>query len=97
MPNPTDRPSLKTSLEDLYQPKRVGGDFDAKNITTNGQSPIINSVQSALHTPRGFKTKMMDGSTQMFEAMGNKSLETSKYVKGFSNVKYGDLINAKGK
>ena len=98
MPNQTDRPSLTKTLEQRYADQHVGGAFDAKAITTNGKhSPIDNSTLSALHTTRGFKTRMGEQETELNEAKGESSLQSSLMMKGFNNIKYGDSINAKGK
>jgi hypothetical protein len=98
MPNAQERPSLTKTLEQRYADQDVGGAFDAKAITTNGKhSPIENSTLSALHTVGGFKTKMLEQQTELDEAKGVSSKESSLMMKGFSNVRYGDTINIKGR
>lgn len=98
MPNPTDRPSLTKTLEQRYAEQHAGGAFDAKVITTNGKhSPIENSTLSALHTTRGFKTLMGEQQTELNEAKGQSSLQSSLMMKGFNNIRYGDSVNAKGR
>ena len=92
-----NRPSLTTNLEQKYKTEHVGGSFDAKSITTDGKhSPILGSIQSARYTKAGFKTKMLDGQTELYEAQGTTSKESSIYMKGFSNVRYGDVSSARG-
>jgi hypothetical protein len=98
MPNPTDRPSLTKTIEQRYAEQHVGGAFDAKAITLGGKhSPIDNSTLSALHTTPGFKTQMGEQETELNEAKGQSSLESSLMMKGFNNIRYGDSVNAKGK
>jgi hypothetical protein len=98
MPNANNRESMNKTLVDRYNDQHVGGAYDAKAITKDGKhAPIENSAQSAQHTTAGFKTSMPPQGTELNEAKGNSSLETSLYIKGFSNVKYGDVVNAKGK
>lgn len=93
MPNSTDRKSLSVSLEKRYETQHAGGAFDAKNIKTKDLVPLINSVQSAQHTQAGFRARMIEGNTELFEAMGESSLESSLLIKGFNNTKYGDTVN----
>lgn len=98
MPNPTDRPSLTKTLEQRYKDQKVGGAYDAKNIINTGvHSPIENSTLSALHTRPGFKTLMGEQETELNEAKGESSLQSSLMIQGFNNTKYGDTSNAKGK
>ena len=98
MPNPTDRPSLTKTLEQRYADQHAGGAYDAKTIITSGQhSPIENSTLSALHTRAGFKTLMGEQETELNEAKGGSSQQSSLYMQGFNNTKYGDTSNAKGK
>jgi hypothetical protein len=98
MPNANKRESTTKSLVQRYEEQHVGGAYDAKAITKGGKhAPIENSAQSARHTTAGFKTAMGDQQTELNEAKGTTSLESSLYIKGFTNVKYGDIVNAKGK
>jgi hypothetical protein len=98
MPNPVDRPSLTKTLEQRYAEQKVGGAYNAKDITIGGKhSPIENSTLSGLHTVPGFKTSMMEQQTEFNEAKGESSLQSSLMIKGFNNTKYGDISNAKGK
>jgi len=98
MPNPIDRPSLTKTLEQRYADQNVGGAYDAKNITIGGKhSPIENSTLSGLHTTPGFKTEMGEQQTELNEAKGESSQQSSLMIQGFNNIKYGDVSNAKGK
>ena len=98
MPNTQERPSISTTLEQKYNDQHVGGAFDAKAIVVDGtRSPLQNSVLSTLRTPAGFKTKAIEGLTELKEINGESSLETSLYVKGFNNTRYGDSIAARGR
>lgn len=98
MPNSVERPSLTKTLEQRYHDQSVGGAYDAKNIITSGQySPIEGSTLSALHTKAGFRTQMLEQQTELNEAKGNSSLQSSLMMKGFNNTKYGDVANARGK
>ena len=98
MPNANNRESLAKTLTQRYEEQHVGGAYDAKSIPWVGHyAPIENSAQSAKHTVAGFRLVMPVQETELNEAKGNSSLESSLYIKGFSNTKYGDVVNAKGK
>jgi hypothetical protein len=89
MPNENKRPSITKTLLQRYEEQRVGGAYDAKAIVTNGQySPIEDSTLSALHTKPGFKTRMLDQQTELKEAQGSTSLQSSLMLKGFNNDRY---------
>lgn len=93
-----DRPSLTKTLDQRYASQKVGGAFDVKDILKGpGSSPARGTVIDALsmqatefQAPAGFKVKADQGGvTQMKDAQsGNSSRELSRYLRGFSNVRY---------
>lgn len=79
---PINRVSTKTSLEDRYLTQKVGGSFDVKSeLGIRGHRPIIDTLQSKMWTPAGFKVSMKD--TEFKPATLN-FVDTT----GFSNKKY---------
>lgn len=100
MPDNNDRPSLDNSLESRYARQRAGGAFDVKErLKGPGQSPKAGDRMpiggnESLYTKRDFAVKAMLGMTEFLDAASSnnspspKSLEKSRYLKGFTNKKY---------
>ncbi len=79
------RPSIKTDLASRYATQKVGGAFDARNITTTGVDKAITSQQEAQFcTQNGFVTRESFGVSQ-FKDNGNN---LSAFVKGLDTRKY---------
>ncbi len=87
-----DRQSSKMGLADRYISQKSGGAFDSKNdIKTAGSNTksIGESSFDTLYTKtKGFKIKMTQGQSEFSEVSGEKSLQSSLYMKGFNNRKY---------
>jgi len=67
------RPSLVQNLEDIYAKLHAGGAFDAKDLISNGKhNESVTSLQSRTHTPKGFKTKMLEGQSEYFMVRDDK-------------------------
>ena len=67
------RPSLVQNLEDIYAKLHAGGAYDAKDLTTDGEhNEAVTSLQSRTQTPKGFKTKMLEGQTEFKMVTDNK-------------------------
>jgi len=98
MPTPIDRPSLNKDLETRYKTQKAGGAFEVKQRLGPPGTKIpatmpINGNED-LYTVDDFKTKMMQGVTELKEVLeanttsSPKSKEMSLYIKGFSNRRY---------
>jgi len=100
-PTPTStsntRPSLIQTLESRYATQRAGGAFNVKTILGGpGTQPVAGttidatSIQGAnFQSPNGFEVKSNQGGvTQFKDAQSVMSKELSRYIRGFSNVKY---------
>ena len=97
MPN-NERSSLSNNIETRYKNQHAGGAFEVKDtLKAPGSSPARGTVIDSFsmqatdfQTPAGFKVKADQGGvTQMKDAIsGNSSRELSRYLRGFSSVKY---------
>ena len=89
-----DRESNKTSLVDRYNTQKAGGAYNVKqNVKTDGSNEITlggSTFDTKYTTTKGFKIKMTQGKTEFKDAVGEKSLQQSIYLKGFTNTKYGN-------
>ena len=87
-----DRQSSKMGLADRYASQKSGGAFDSKNdIKTQGSNSKAigdSSYDTNLTKTKGFKIKMSQGQSEFKEVSGDKSLQSSLYMKGFNNKKY---------
>ena len=97
MPNTNDRPSLTKTLDQRYISQHAGGAFEVKDVLGSpGTSPATGTTidasslnGSAFQSPNGFEVKLPTGQTQFKDAQGSgQSKELSRYIKGFSNIKY---------
>jgi hypothetical protein len=96
MPTPVTRQSLTKTLEERYANQRAGGTFDVKKTLGGvGQTPVAGTTIDAtsmqgneFQAPNGFEVKVLQGKTQMKDAQGMASKQLSRYLQGFSNVKY---------
>jgi hypothetical protein len=102
MPIPIVRPSLIKDLETRYGTQRAGGAFDVKKtLGQPGTVPVAGTIidnqsqQSAkFQSPNGFEVKVMQGVTQVLDAIAAngggqaKSRELSTYIKGLDTTKY---------
>lgn len=96
-----ERPSLETTLEKRYLSQKCGGAYDAKEIRTKfgDRMPIYSSdgtgtslVEVEWSKPN-FAVKMPQMADSEYNDVppgesGLKSKEVSKYIKGFTSVKY---------
>jgi len=98
MPIPTPRPSLNKDLETRYKTQKAGGAFEVKQRIGPPGTKVPPTMpidgNENLYTVDDFKTKMMQGVTELKEVLETnttsspKSKEMSLYIKGFSNRKY---------
>jgi hypothetical protein len=96
MPNPINRPSLTTNLEERYSTESVGGAFDVQKVLgPPGSTPPVgsiinaNSIQGKLfQSPSGFEVKITQGVSQFIEVQDNGTDGLSQFVQGLSTVKY---------
>ena len=98
MPIPTTRPSLNKNLEERYATQRAGGAFDVKQrlggpgAAVGPRMPVDGN--EVLYTVDDFKTRAVQGITELKEALeansssSPKSKEMSLYIRVFSNRKY---------
>jgi guanyl-specific ribonuclease Sa len=89
------RPSLKQNLETLYDNLHAGGAFNVKtNLVTDGsRNGMISGIQEVKHTEKGFKTKMLEGQSELrMVTSGKKTTNMLTSVYGdHSNVKYWNM------
>lgn len=88
---PTERPSLKTSLEQRYLTQQVGGSYDAKSVETaqNDRMPIYGpdgispSLIERQWTIPNFKVKMAIGDEEFnpkaLDLAASSGVATKKY------------------
>ena len=95
MPNPVERTSLKTSLEDRYKSgDKAGGQFDARKASTNNMmlgliAPFGYSQKSVdLTIESGFTTNMGNNKKENFKDSVLKNDNSTLCKTGFNNKKY---------
>ena len=94
MPNPVERTSLKTSLEDRYKSDKAGGQFNAKDANTNNMmqgliAPFGYSQKSVdLTIEPGFTTNMGNNKKENFKDSVLKNDNSTLFKVGFDNTKY---------
>ena len=98
MPTPTERQSLNKDLETRYKSQKAGGAFDVKKRLGAPGTPVGPTMpidgNENVYTVDDFKTKMMQGVTELKEALeantssSPRSKQMSLYIKGFNNRKY---------
>lgn len=73
------RPSLKQTIEDLYNKMHAGGAYDVKKdlVTDGTRNKQVTSLQSVKQTPKGFKTKMSEQQTELYMGMDSQKVTTS--------------------
>lgn len=76
MPNPVERPSLKTDLASRYKTQRTGGAYDAKTAGTVFDDFMSNEFADGF-TKGGRNTRLPK--------------KDSAYVKGVNTAKYQDV------
>ena len=74
------RPSLAQNIEELYNSLHVGGAYDAKDdiVTDGARNQLVDGLQERTHTVKGFKTKMLEGQSEM--KMVNDGVTTTRML-----------------
>ena len=91
MPTPMIRPSLTKTLEQRYASQRTGGAFNVKSVLNVKAGAVIDATSAQgqeFQSPNGFQVGRLPGNTQMKDAQGSASKQLSRYIKGFSNIRY---------
>lgn len=92
MPTPIERQSVKTDLESKYNSMKVGGSFNAKDITTTDNTLRSRDWMGTFdekYTAKGFRVKMPILQSELKDVEdGIKSKELSELVKGLNTNKY---------
>jgi hypothetical protein len=72
------RPSLSQNIESLYATMHAGGAFDAKSdlVLDGTRNQRVTSLQEIKHTPKGFKTKMLEQQSELYMAQDQKVVTT---------------------
>lgn len=90
-----DRESNKISLADRYKTQKAGGAYNVQqNVKTDGSNEISlggSTFDSNYTKTKGFKLQMgLQQSEFKDVGAGTNSLQQSRYLKGFSDTKYGN-------
>lgn len=71
MPNPVDRPSLKTDLASRYKTQRTGGAYDAKTAGTVMQDNMSNEFADGF-TKGGRNTRLPKKDSSLVKGVNTK-------------------------